>query len=439
MRAEVRETAPLERALDIRLDEAEVRSFIDQMVDAFRRRHTLPGFRPGKAPPEVILSRFHQDIDQAVVSELVPDSIQKAMAEHGIRPAAPGRISDLSYEPKKPLTFTVTIEIWPAFELKDYEGMEVDQLIEEVDESDVDKQIDWIRDQMAQVSPVERAAEAGDLVDAELESVDEQGTPLPGTQKETTRLEAGAQNLLPEFREASLGISQGETRDLAVTYPEDFNNDDLKGQTRRYRLTANQIAEKKLPAVDDEFAQRLEPSLDVAGLRAKVRLRLESERRLASQERLEQSIVDRLLRENSFDIPDGSVRTALDRLGERLKDEGREADPQELEKVYRPHIERAHRRDLILAKVGEREEISVGSREVEDEVKRIAQQEKRQVEEVKKDIGDLNRFRDFLFERRVLEALRGKIRIREVNVPSAVKAGVVEQGASPGSPEGAQE
>ncbi len=439
MRAEVRETAPLERALDIRLDEAEVRTFIDQMVDAFRRRHTLPGFRPGKAPAEVILKRFHQDIDQAVVSELVPDSIQKAMAEHKIRPAAPGTISNLSYEPHKPLTFTVTVEIWPTFDLKDYEGMEVDQLIEEVDEAEVDKQIDWIREQMAEVSPVERAAQAGDVIDAELESVDEEGTPLPGGQKETTRLEAGAENLLPEFREASLGITQGEVRDLAVTYPEDFNNEDLKGQTRRYRLTAKQIAEKKLPAVDDEFAQRLEPSLDVAGLRAKVRLRLESEKRLASQERLEQAIVDRLLRENSFDIPEGSVRTALDRLGERFKEEGREADPEELKKAYRPHIERAHRRDLILAKVGEREEVSIGSREVEDEVKRIASQEKRQIEEVKKDIGDLGRFRDFLFERRVLEALRGKIKIREVNVPTAAKAGVVEQGASPASPEGAQE
>ncbi len=423
MRSELRTTGPLERALDIHVDAGDVTAFIDRMVDAFRRRHTFPGFRPGKVPAELILKRFHQDIDQAVLEELVPNSIQEAMQEHRVRPAVPGRISDLRYERGEPLTFTFTVEVWPEVQVGDYEGIEVDQLIEEVDEREVEQQIEWLRERLAEVAPVERPAEAGDVVSAELEAVDEAGERLPGTEKEATQMEAGAANLLPEFREASLGISAGESREIQVTYPDDFNNAELRGQTRRYRMTATQIAEKKLPPLDEEFTEKLEPGLGVDGLRAKIRLRLESEKRMASQERLEHAIVDRLIRDNQFDLPEGAIKSALERLEKRMREEDREVKPEELEKTYRPYIERSHRRDIVLAKVGEREDISVTRQEVEAEIGRIAGQEKRSIEEVEKDIGDLNRFQDFLFERRVLERLRSKVKVRAVNVPSAAATG----------------
>lgn len=430
MRSEVRTTGPLERALDIHVDAGDVTSFIDRMVDAFRRRHTFPGFRPGKVPADLVLKRFHEDIDRAVLEELVPSSIQEAAREHQVRPAVPGRISNLRYERGEPLTFTFTVEVWPEVQLEDYEGVEVDQLIEEVDEREVEQQIEWLRERLAELVPVDRPSEAGDMVSAELEAIDEAGERLAGTEKEATQMEAGAANLLPEFREASLGLSAGESREIQITYPEDFNNEELRGQTRRYRMTATQIAEKKLPSLDEAFTEKLEPGLGVDGLRAKVRLRLESEKRMASQERLEHAIVDRLIRDNRFDLPEGSIKMALERLEKRLREEGRELSSEELEKTYRPYIERSHRRDIVLAKVGEREGISVTRQEVEAEIGRIADQEKRSAEEVKKDIGDLTRFQDFLFERRVLERLRSKVKVREVKVPSGAGAEAVSAAAA---------
>ncbi len=418
MRTGVRELEGLKRAVDVHLEADEIKEFIDGLVDAYRRRYAIPGFRPGKAPGAVILGRFHDEIERAVYEELVPRKIEEALEQHQLHPAGPGKLSRLRYQPNQPLSFSVEVEVWPQIDLKPYEELEVDRLVEEVADHEVDHYLDWLRERLAETPTVDRPAKMGDLVDVDLEQLDADGPAAPGTAKEEATIEVGAANLLPEFQAAVEGIAGGDVRDLTVAYPEDFGNEDLRGQTRRYRMSVRQIREKNLPALDDDFARKLEGDLDLEGLRAKVRLRLESEKRLAARERLEQAIVDRLLGDNPFELPQVSVQRALDRLEERYRQDGQEPDRAELERIYRPHIERAHRRELVLVKVAEREGIEVGREEVEAEIARLAQQENKSVEEVRREIVDEDRLRDFMFERRVFEALAKKIKVREVSVPS---------------------
>lgn len=429
MKSEVRETGPLGREVEIHLETSEVRAFIDRMIDAYRRRYTFPGFRTGRAPAQLVMRRFHEEIDQAVRGELVPRAIEETLAENKIHPAGPGRLSRISYEPDQPLTFSVQLEVWPEIELKPYDELEVEQLVEEVSPEDVETYLSWLRQSLADTEPVDREARSGDVLEAELESVDLEGKRMKGTQKEKVTLEVGGANLLPEFRGASEGISAGESRELKVDYPEDFSNEQLRGQTRRYRMAAIQIREKKIPPLDDKFAGKIESGLELEGLRAKVRLRLESEKRLASRERLEQTITDRLIRENPFDLPGAPIQMALDRLAESHRGEGKEVDPEEIDKIYRTHIERAHRREFILAKVADREGIRVSPDDVEAEIARMARNENRKPEEVRKDLGDLDRLRNFLFERRVFDALMQKVKIREIAVPSSSSAKAGPEGA----------
>jgi trigger factor len=417
LKADVRETAPLKRELEVTVEIAEVQAFINKLVDSFRKRYSFPGFRAGKVPANVVVGKFHEEIDRAVIEELVPQSIRQAMEEKNIHPAGPGNLSNLKYEPNKPLVITVEVEIWPEIELADYEGMAVDQAIEETTGDEVDAQLKWMQERLADQSPVERAVQSGDVVDIELQPVDGENNPLPDTNPEPATIEVGAENLLPEFNEAAIGAAAGDERTVTLTYPENFSNEELKGQTRHYQMAIKGVKEKKLLPLDDDLAQKIEPGLDLAGLKAKISLRLESEKRLSSRQRLEQTIVDRLLHENPFDLPETSVDMALKRLGEKAKEEGKEITPEELDKAYRPHVERAHRRELILARVGEREGVRVEKKDVEAEITQMAQSENRSEDEVRKDIGDMNRFSDFLFERRVFEALMGKLKIQEVKIP----------------------
>ncbi|MBD3237235.1 MAG: trigger factor [Candidatus Eisenbacteria bacterium] len=434
MQTEMRETAPLERELEIRVPADEVARFVDSLISAYRRRYEFRGFRPGKAPDAVVRARFREEIEGAIAAELVPRSIEQALAEHTIHPAAPGDVRDLHHARGEDLTFTFRVDIWPRIELAPYEGVEVTQVVEEVSEAQVDRMLEMIRDRAAVEEVVERPAAPGDLVDAEVTTIDASGEPVAGGGSERVRLEVDSDGLLPEFRTAVAGIAPGETRELEVTYPDDYHAEELQGQKRRYRMRAVEIREKKRPPLDDNLAGKVAPGADLAELRRRVRQRLEAEARSSARGRLEETIVERLIADNPFDLPEVVVRRPLERLRKRFEEDGRQIGEAELERAYRPQIERLRRRDFLLGKVAEREGIVVGEAEVEEEVARLARSERKSVDAVRRELGEMDRFRDFLFERRVFDALIEKLRVREVQrpAPPADRAGA--EGAAPGKP-----
>ena len=428
MKSEVRDTGPLQQELDIHLDAEEVLRFIDDRVGAYRRNYAIPGFRPGKAPDHIVRARFHEEIERALMTELVPRSIDQVYVERRIRPAAPSELLRMRYLPGEPLTFSIRVDIWPEVELKPYEGLSIDQVVEEVTPEEVQAFLANLRERVAEQSPVDRAAQDGDVLDAELEVLDEAGTRVKGSKRERLALEVGAQNLLPGFLEVGRGMTTGDTREFEVQYPEDYGQEDLRGQRKRYKLRAVQIREKKVPPLDDELAQRLDPSLDLEGLRARVRLRLEGEKRFAARERLEEAIVQRLIQENPFDVPEVAIERALERLTAKLREDGAKGEPEEIRKAYRPWIERVQKKDFLLARVAEREGIRVGPEEAEAEIGRLAQEQHRTVEQVREEIGDLDRFEQFLYERRVFDALLGKVQVRQMRLPGRATGAEAEGG-----------
>lgn len=430
MKYETRETGSLQKTFDVHLDAEEVSRFIDEHIAAYRRNYAIPGFRPGKAPDSVLRARFHEEIEQALMAELIPRAISQAFRECKLRPAAPSEFLGMRYQPREPLTFSVRVDVWPEVELRPYEELSIEQVIEEVSAEEVEAFLENLRDRMADQTPVERDARDGDLIEGELEAIDPRGLRLRGAKSERTVLEVGARNLLPGFREVGQGMTAGTSREFDVTYPDDYPQDDLRGQMKRYRLRAVQIREKKVPPLDDELARRFDPSLDLEGLRARLRLRLEGEKRFAARERLEETVVDRLIQENPFEVPEVALRRALDRLATKLKEDGATTGPEEVEKAYRSWVERLQRRDFLLARVAEREEIRVGPQEVEAEIDRLAQEQHRTVEQVRGEIGDLDRFEQFLFERRVFDALLGKVRVQQVRLPAGA-GGPVAPAAAP--------
>jgi trigger factor len=428
LKSEARDTGPQQKELDIHLDAEEVLGFIDERVGAYRRNYAIPGFRPGKAPDQIVRARFHEEIERALMTELVPRSIDQVYAERRIRPAAPSELLRMRYQPGEPLTFSIRVDVWPDVELKPYEDLSIDQVVEDVGPEEVEAFLANLRDRVAEQNPVERAAQDGDILDGELEVLDEAGTRMKGTKRERLALEVGAQNLLAGFLEVGRGMTAGDTREFEVQYPDDYGQEDLRGQKKRYKLRAVQIREKKVPQLDDQLAQRLDPNLDLGGLRARVRLRLEGEKRFAARERLEEAIVQRLTQENPFSVPEVAIERALERLIAKLREDGAKEEPEEIRKAYRPWIERVQKRDFLLARVAEREGIRVGPEEVEAEIGRLAQEQHRTVEQVRSEIGDLDRFEQFLYERRVFDALLGKVQVRQMRMPTRVTGAEAEVG-----------
>jgi len=412
----VQDTGTWEKTLLITVPVEKVSLEYGRLLDRMRREVKLPGFRPGKVPRDVIERRFGDSLGSELVERLVPAALEEGIREAGLRPVGEPLIHDLKFAPSAPMSFRAVLEIWPEIKVTGYDGLEIELEVEAVTADHVAKALERIRRGRAEEIPVDRPSIAGDLVDGSLEPVDVHGKRLQNLDKQEVVLEAGGQQLLPEFREASLGIAAGGERSLEVQYPEDFDEESLRGRKRRYRLTVREIREKKLKPLDDDFAREVDPDLDLEGLKGRIREGLEREVQRRAGERLEEMIIDRLIQLNTFSLPHGMVRRGVEAVQSRMAAEGDAPDGAEMATRLRPLVERTQRRQIILTAVAEAEGITVGDEEVAGRIEAIAARGRIHPAKLRKAMearGDLDRLRDDLLERRTLDLLVEKAKVHQ--------------------------
>jgi trigger factor len=420
LEVQVQETGVWTRELSITVPVETIEQEMDRIVSEYRKRAALPGFRKGKVPNDLIRRQFHGDIESDLLDRLIPDAYRDALRETGLLPASRAKIRNIRFEKGQPLHFLAEVEITPEITVTGYRDLDIEQDIIEVDDEMIAEAMDALRDARAERIPVSRPSRPKDVIEATLEPVDVHGKRIPSGKKEDVRMDAGSPTLLPEFREASLGISKGESRIVEVTYPEDLRDRALAGKTRRFRMTAREIHEKKLPEPDDNFARSVDPNMDFEGLRAKLRLRFESEELMRSRQRLEERLIDRLLDANPFTVPDGMVEERLERAIERAREDSKEVDEEAFRGHLRPLIERVCRRDVLLDTLVRQESLAVTEEELAAELETMAQEAGVEVEVIRKkleDEGDLPRLRDMLQERKTIDFVIGGARVSRVRKP----------------------
>jgi trigger factor len=420
LEVQVQETGVWTRELSITVPVETVEQEMDRIVGEYRRRAALPGFRKGKAPNELIQRQFHGDIESDLLDRLIPDAYRDALKETGLIPASRAKIRNIRFEKGEALHFLAEVEITPDITVTGFRGLEVEQDIVEVDDQMIAEAIEALRTGRAERIPVDRPSQPGDVIEAVLEPVDVRGKKLPSGKREEVRMDAGSSTLLPEFREASLGISKGESRMVEVTYPADVRDRELAGKTRRFRMTAREIQEKKLPEPDDNFARSVDSNLDFEGLKAKLRLRFESEELMRSRQRLEERVIDQLLDANPFTVPDGMVEERTERAIERAREDSPDVDEEAFRGRLRPLIERVCRRDVLLDTLVRQESLAVTDEELDAELETMAQEAGVDIEVIRKkmeDDGDMPRLRDMLQERKTIDFLIGGARVNRVRRP----------------------
>jgi trigger factor len=413
---QVQETGTWERTLDVTVPAERVRATVEELLRDLQKRVRIPGFRPGKAPRGLLLQRFRATLENDLVERLLPRVLWEALEQAKLETVGDPEVTQLRARLEEPMTFRAVVEIWPRVEVTGYEDLELEQEIEAVTEEHVRKALDDLRMSRATEVPVDRPSIAGDILEGELEPVDVQGRRLPNLEVRRVRFEVGAETLLPEFREASLGIAAGGERFVEVQYPEDYPQEELRGQKRRYRLKVREIREKKPRPLDDDFARELDPELDLEKLRERVRRSLEAEVQREARRRLEETIVDRLIQRNPFELPRRMLQRGLERLARRFQQEGRQVSSEELETTYRPLVERLQRRQILLAAVAEKEGLAVTDDELRQHLERMAEENRMSVERLRAILearGELGRLKEDLQERKVLDFLVSKAKVHQ--------------------------
>ena len=406
-------------SLEISIPVDQVESETSRVVDDIQKRARLQGFRPGKAPANLIRKQFAGDIRQKVLENLIPVHLQKQLDAENLSVVGTPDISDVHFHDFAPLKFKATFEVFPEIVLGEYTNVEVPYQDPEVSDEDIAKRIDEIREQKAQYINIDpRPVVDGDFAVVSLES-------LAGVEGEPVKtdemvLEIGAKDTFEAFTENLRGLTPGDEKDFEVVYPEDYGSDKLAGKTVKFHALLKGLRRKELPELDDEFAQELGDYRTVAELNEAIRKAIFSQRQFEAQQEAKNQIMDKLVDAHDFPVPEAFVeRQIKTRVEQRLRAMAEQGmDPRKLQldwdKVKESQRDKAIREvkaSLLLGKVSERESIHATRDEVDSEVEKVARQQRKPVAAVHMDFekdGTLGRIAshiqtdktlNFLFER----------------------------------------
>jgi trigger factor len=401
----------------------EVERRVQEAARELGRQLRVPGFRKGKVPATVVIRRLGRDavLDEALRSSLgtwYSDAIDGA----GIAPVGEPDLDVPSELPAEgqPLQFSIEIGVRPAAKLGDYKGLEVGRREPHVEESQIDEEIERLRDRLATLETVERPAENGDHVVIDyVGSVD--GTEFEGGTGRDQLLELGSGRLIPGFEEQLVGASAGDERTVSVTFPEDYPATELAGQEAQFAVTVNEVKEKRLPELDDDFASEAAGFDTMAELREDVAERLGKFDERTIEREFEDAVVQAAVAEAEVEVPDRLVHARAHELLEdtfgalarqgiskeaylRISDRDEETLAHEAE----PEAAAALKREAVLAAIVEAEHIEPTDDQVREALEPTAERQGTKIDKLferLRSTGRLDRLRQEVAVRQAIEML----------------------------------
>lgn len=319
MRVSIETTSGLERRLTVGVPADRVDGAVAQRLQDAAKNVRLPGFRPGKVPMRVMKQRFGEGVRQEVLGEVISQSFREAVEQENLRPAGQPRIEARNFEAGKDVEYVAIFEIFPVVELNEVSGFAVKRPVAEVTDEDVDNIIDVFRKQQGQQVEVERAAEEGDTVVIDFVGTRD-GEAFEGGSGEDFSLELGSKRMIPGFEEGIVGLAPGAEITLDLTFPEDYQQEDLQGAAVQFNITVKTVKTLELAPLDDKlFASYGVEEGGEAVFREEVRKNMERELRNAVQNHVKQQVMDAVVAAHeSMEVPSSLVAQEIDGMRKQM-------------------------------------------------------------------------------------------------------------------------
>lgn len=379
MQVSVETTSGLERRLIVGVPSSRVDSAVDSRLQEAAKTVKLNGFRPGKVPMRVIRQRFGQSVRMEVLGQVMNDSFYEAIQQQGLKPAGRPEIEPKSLDEGKDIEFVATFEVFPEIELKDYSSIEVKKPVAEITTADIDEMIENLRTQRASWEVAERAAAEGDQVNIDFVGTKD-GEEFEGGKAEGTDLELGSGRMIPGFEDGIVGMTAGEEKVVALTFPEDYHSEELKGAAVEFKIKVNEVKERKLPELDDEFfkAFGVEEGGEEA-FRAEVEKNMARELKNATKNRIKTQVMDGVLAvHGDLQVPKALISQEIDALrNQQMQQFGALAEklnPADIlpDDLFRDNAERRVKLGLVLNELISSEEIKADADKVRETLEEMA-------------------------------------------------------------------
>ena len=378
MQVSVDTTSPIERRIQVQVPAAEVDEAVAARLKDAAKTVRIDGFRKGKIPMSVIRQRYGAGVRDEVVGEVMRERYVRAISEHELNPAGYPQIEATVNESGKDLEFTATLEIYPEVELAPIEGTEVERPVVEVTEADVDEMVDTLRKQNAGWEEVERAAEEGDQV-----TLDFQGflgdEPFEGGSAEGHELVIGSGSFIPGFEEQLIGLKAGDETEISVTFPEDYQAEQLAGQDATFKVKIHAVKGQALPEVDGAFIEKFGvEDGNVETFRAEVKKNMTREATQAVDNRVKQQVLEALKQANDIPVPQALVQQETEGLKRQAAQQfglGEDFDVSQLpDELFAEQAKSRVQVGLLLAEVIKSHGLEASDDEIKAKVEELAQQ-----------------------------------------------------------------
>ena len=367
------ENQGLKRAFMLTIPAADIEARVETEVKRIAPQVRMPGFRPGKVPPNLIRKMHGESLRGEALQGAVQDGVQQLLSEQNIRPALQPQVElDEGYEPGKDAEVTVRLEALPEVPAANVDDLKLDRLTVEVDEAAVDEQLQQLARSSKNWTDAKKghAAANGDLVVIDFEGK-VGGKAFEGGKGEDMAVELGSGQLIPGFEDQLVGAKVGETRELNVTFPADYPSEQLKGKDATFTATVKAVRTEAPRAVDEEFAKSLGLQ-DLDQLKGLIRDQQAQELNRLTRTHMKRQLLDQLAGRHDFVVPETMVDAEFENIMAQLRHEAsHDADPKaaldEIESEaadYRGIAERRVRLGLLLSEIGAQNGVEISEQEM---------------------------------------------------------------------------
>jgi len=392
---------PCEREVSVEVPVEDVAREWKGAVARFQKHARIPGFRSGKVPASIIRGKFASEIKSEVVEHLIPAAFREETKKQNLIPVGQPRVVDLELEEEKPLRFKAIFEVLPPFEVEGYKEIKATPAPIEVSEEEVQATIEKLREQSSTFMNVdeERGLADGDFGSVSFKSTSQEEGAEP-VEMNDVMVHIGDSNTLAEFSDNLRGAKAGETKSFDVTYPEDFGEKRLAGETLHYEVEVKSIKTKSVPELNDEWVKELgqEGMNTLDELRARIREGMEKEKKHQAEHKLKDELLQQLTAKFPIDVPTVMVENAIDQRLERglrtLISQGLRAedikrmDMSRLRDAQREGALRDVRSNLLLEKIADLENLVVSDEDIDREIAEAADQSKQNPLALRKQLSE---------------------------------------------------
>lgn len=388
--------------LTIEVSAEELGKAIESAYQKTKNKVSIPGFRKGKVPRKMIEQMYGKGVFyEDAANELIPQAYAEALEECGEEIVSQPSIEVTQIEEGKPFIFTAAVALKPEVSLGKYKGVQIEKISNEVTDEEIDAKINEERESNAREITVEdRAVKDGDMTVLDFEGFVD-GVAFAGGKGENYPLTIGSGAFIPGFEEQLIGAELNKEIEVNVTFPEDYQAEELKGKAAVFKCTVKEIKEKELPDLDDEFASEVSEFETMAEYREDVKKNLAEKKETEAKDKKEEAVIEAIIADAKMDIPDPMLETQqrqmVEDFAQRLSMQGLTLEQyyqftgldneKMLEQIKPTALKRIQSR-LVLEAVAKAENMTTDDADYEKEVERLAEIYQMEKDKVKEMLGE---------------------------------------------------